>query len=122
MQKIKVNNAYIDRVVEYLNELQSIAGKGVSPEGCGMCDATDELEKVAGLEDDCDACPLDESRTGDYCDDREMHLRSRLFMSKGLPCEVYRHATKASTLRRVKWIAKMVNEHTENDEGWEVVP
>lgn len=105
MEKIKVNGKYIDRIIEYLNELLDLK-KGNDPESCGFCDAAN---------DSCAICPLSEKMQNKCCSNRAWQLRA----SSGRAADEYDQATKSSIRRRVKWLAEQVNEHCKS--GWEIV-
>lgn len=106
MTPIQLNDAYIDAVVEYLNELLDLEpGKG--PERCGMCTATD---KLTGHSRQCRACPIDVDRVGFNC----AHRGSHLVRDCGMPTDRYSAATKKSIETRVRWIAEEVNKHESN--------
>ena len=110
-KKTLVSNKYIDRVVGYLSELEDKAGEGVEPDDCGMCEAMRIDIPLYGI---CGTCPLYDPNGEKYCGAREKHLRTVHRMKT----RNYSMATKESTLKRVRWIAKQVNTYTYNKDGW----
>ncbi len=109
MNKIQVNDKYIDTVIKYLNVLLNLK-RGDDPGYCGMCNATREVSEINTR--DCNKCPIFSFRQdGITCSNRSTHLR----YLNGDRAYSYYVATKESIQNRAQWIADQVNKHTKSD-------
>lgn len=108
MNKIEVDDNYIDTVLTYFNLLLNLK-PGTNPSNCEMCVAADQLVESELLYR-CEVCPLATNFTGICCLNRQQ-LKDKI----GNSVFTYSSATPESIQKRVEWMIKQVNEHTVSD-------